>query len=74
MCGSGGGRLSEVIGGCLHNNSIVERSILVTILHCRTPEPRLSTVYNISSCWNLIEIDIDIPVLKPNVNSTLYDE
>ena len=34
---------------CLHNNAIVARGILVTILHCGTPEPRLSAIYIISS-------------------------
>ena len=33
---------------CLHNNAIVARGILVTILHCGTPEPRLSAIYIVS--------------------------
>ena len=34
---------------CLHNNAIVERGILVTILHCGTLEPHLSAIYIVSS-------------------------
>ena len=40
---------SEVIGGCLPNNAIVVRGILVTILHCGSPEPSLSAIYIVSS-------------------------
>ena len=40
------GKLSMV---CLHNNAIVARGILVTKLHCGTPEPRLSAIYIVSS-------------------------
>ena len=54
MGSSGGGRVRELSVLCLHNNAIVARGILVTILHCGTPEPRLNAIY-IVFCWNLIE-------------------
>ena len=34
---------------CFHNNDIAARGILVTMLHCGTPEPRLSAIYIVSS-------------------------
>ena len=34
---------------CLYNNAIVARGILVTILHCGTPEPHLSAIYIVNS-------------------------
>ena len=46
---SGGGWVQEFSVVCLHNNAIVGRGILVTILHCGTPEPRLSAIYIVSS-------------------------
>ena len=49
MGSSGGGRVRKLTVVCLHNNAIVARCILVTLLHCRTPEPRLSAIYNIVS-------------------------
>ena len=49
MGSSGGGRVWKLLVGCLHNNAIVARGILVTILHCKTPEPRLSVMYIVSS-------------------------
>ena len=33
----------------IHNNAIVAKGILVTILHCGTPKPRLSAIYIVSS-------------------------
>ena len=49
MCSSGGGRVRKLSVICVHNNAIVARGILVTILHCGTPEPRLSAIYIVSS-------------------------
>ena len=49
MGSSGGGRVQKLSVVCLHNNAIVARCILVTILHCGTPEPRLSAIYMVSS-------------------------
>ena len=49
MGSSGGGRVSKLSVVCLHNNAIVARGIMVTILHCGTPEPRLSAIYIVSS-------------------------
>ena len=41
--GSSGGRWVRKLSMiCLHNNAIVARGIMVTILHCGTPVPRLS--------------------------------
>ena len=37
--------LKKISMVCLHNNAIVARGILVTILHCGTPELRLSAIY-----------------------------
>ena len=34
---------------CLHNNAIDARCILVTRLHCGTPEARLSAIYIVNS-------------------------
>ena len=34
---------------CLHKNAIVVRGILVNILHCGTPKPRLIAIYIVSS-------------------------
>ena len=51
MGSSGGGRVRKISMVCLHNNAIVARGILqlVTILHCRTPEPTPSAIYIVSS-------------------------
>ena len=46
---SGGGRVRELSVVCLHNNAFVAKGILVTILHCGTPEPHLSAIYIVSS-------------------------
>ena len=46
---SGEGRVRKLSVVCLHNNAIVARGILVTILHCGTSEPRLSAIYIVSS-------------------------
>ena len=45
----GGGQVAKLSVVCLHNNAIVARGILGTILHCGTPKPRLSTIYIVSS-------------------------
>ena len=44
---SGGGRVRKLSMVCLHN-AIVARGILVTMLHCGTPEPCLSAIYIVS--------------------------
>ena len=49
MGSPGGRRAQELSVVCLHNNAIVARCILVTILHCGTPEARPSAVYIVSS-------------------------
>ena len=49
MGSSGGGRVRKLSVVCLHNNDIVARGIPVTMLHCGTPEPRLSAIYIVSS-------------------------
>ena len=49
MGSSGGGQFRTLSVVCLHNNAIVARGILVTILHFGTPEPRLSVIYIVSS-------------------------
>ena len=49
MGSSGGGRVRKLSVVCLHNNAIVARGILVTILHCGTSEPRLSATPIVSS-------------------------
>ena len=49
MGSSGGGLVQNLSVVCLHNNAIVARGILATILHCGTPEPRLSAIYIVSS-------------------------
>ena len=45
----GGGRVRKLSMVCLHNNAIVARGILDSILHCGTPEPRLSSICIVSS-------------------------
>ena len=52
MGSSGGGRVPKSSVVCLHNNAIVVRGILVTILHFGIPEPRLSAIYIVSSVGN----------------------
>ena len=49
MGSSGGGRVRKLSVVCLHNNAIVARFILITMLYCGTPEPRLKTIYIVSS-------------------------
>ena len=49
MGSSGGGRVRKLSVIGLHNNAIVARGILVTILHCGTPELRLSAIFIVSS-------------------------
>ena len=49
MGSSGGGRVQKLSLVCLHNNAIVARGVLVTILHCGTFEPHLSAIYIVSS-------------------------
>ena len=44
MGSSGGGRVRKLSVICLNNNAIVARDILVTILHCGTPEPCPSAI------------------------------
>ena len=50
---------------CLPNNAIVAGGILVTILHCGTPEPRLSAFYTVSlvgtSLTNILDLSNCIP-------------
>ena len=48
MGSSGGGQDRKLSMVCLHN-AIVARGILVTILHCGTPELYLSAIYIVSS-------------------------
>ena len=45
----GGGRFRKLSVIRLHNNTIVARGILVTILHCGIPKPRLSAICIVSS-------------------------
>ena len=49
MVSSGGGRVRKLSVVCLHNNAIFAKGIVVTILHCGTPEPRPSAIYIVSS-------------------------
>ena len=53
MGSSGGGQVRKLSMVCLHN-AIVTRGILVTILHCGTPEPHLSAIYIVSSVGALL--------------------
>ena len=46
---SGGGRVRKLLVVCLHNKAIIARGILVTILHCGTPEARFSAIYIVNS-------------------------
>ena len=50
MGSSGGGRVRKLLVVCLHNNVIVARGILVTTLHCRTPEVRFTKVCTNDFC------------------------
>ena len=45
MGSSGGGRVRKLSVVCLHNNAIVARGILATVLHCGTPEPAQRHLY-----------------------------
>ena len=45
MGSSGGGRVRKLSVACLHNNTIVARGILVTILHFETLEPCINAIY-----------------------------
>ena len=54
MGSSGGGRVWKLSVVCEHNNAIVARGILVTILHCGIPEPWLSAIYIVSSAGTLL--------------------
>ena len=56
MGSSGGGRVPKLSLVCFHINAIVARGILVTILHCGTPEPRLSAIYIVSYVGTSLEI------------------
>ena len=49
MGSSGRWRVRKLSGVRLHNNAIVVRGILVTILHCGTRKPRLSAIHIVSS-------------------------
>ena len=49
MGSSVGGRVRKLSVICLHNNAIVARGTLVTMLHCGTPELCLSAIYIVSS-------------------------
>ena len=46
---SDGGRVQKLSVIYLCNKAIVARGILVSILHCGTPEPCLSAIYIVSS-------------------------
>ena len=56
MGNSGGVHVRKLSVVCLHNNAIVARGILVTILHCGTPAPRLSAIYIVSSIRTSLDI------------------
>ena len=60
MGSSDGGRAWKLSLICLHNNAIVARGILVTILHCGTPKPRLSTIYIVSSVGTSLQYCLTI--------------
>ena len=71
MSSSGGGRVRMLSVVCLHNNAIVARCILVTMLHCGTPEPRLSAIYIVSSVgtslcstFHCVRSVVDCPVVS----------
>ena len=49
MGSSGEGQVLKLSVVCLHNNAIVARGILGTIVHCGTLEPRLSAICSVSS-------------------------
>ena len=58
MGSSGGGRVRKLSVVCLHNNAIIARDILVTILHRGTPEPCLSAIYIVSSAGTSLNTSI----------------
>ena len=45
----GEGQVRKLSMVCLHNNAFVARGILVTRLHCGTPQVHLSAIYIVSS-------------------------
>ena len=49
MGSSCGGQVRELSVVRLHNNAIVVRGILLTVLDCGKPEPRLRAIYIVSS-------------------------
>ena len=49
MGSSGVGWVQKLSVVCLHNNAIVRKYILVTILHCGTAKPRLSDINIVNS-------------------------
>ena len=55
---AGGERVWKLSMVCLHNNAIVARDILVTILHGGTLEPRLSAIYIVRSVGTSLILDI----------------
>ena len=57
---SGGRRIWKLLMVCLHNNAIVARGTLATILHCRTPEPRLNAIHIVNSVGTLFDFMIII--------------
>ena len=62
---SGGGRVRKLSVIYLHNNAIIARGILITLLHCGTPEPRLSAIYIVSSVGTSL-------TLKPPFTSIIF--
>ena len=56
MGSTGGGQVRKLLMICLHNKAIVARGILVTMLHCGTPEPRLSATYIVSSVGTSLDL------------------
>ena len=60
MGSSGGGLVRKLSVVCLHNNGIIAEGILVTILHCVTPEPSLSAIYIVSSVGTSFPLNIRI--------------
>ena len=75
MGSSGGGWVRKLSMICLHNKAIVARGILVTILHCGTPEPRLSAIYVGTSLWTQMTTECSQRSLTSGIGSPLvYNE
>ena len=72
MGSSCGGQVRELSVVRLHNNAIVVRGILLTVLNCGKPEPRLRAIYIVSSVGTSLQKMAVRHLTKSRCNTHTY--